>query len=114
MSLTEFGQFQYYIYFYRLPDDKHIDAKVYVTTEENAYGVVFEKWYDGSVEPFDLQNRYFYFLTISDIKETRYLTPETLPYYKCLASQRKKCHHATCQQMIIRFVPISLYQAKQN
>ena len=46
---TEFGQIKYYVYFYRLPDDEIIDAKLYVATEKNAYGVVFEKWYDGSV-----------------------------------------------------------------
>ena len=87
---TEFGQMKYYVYFYRLTSDENIDAKLYVTTEKNAYGVVFEKWYDGSVDPFDLKNKYFYFLTISDITETRYLPKNSLPYYQCLALQLKK------------------------
>ena len=71
---------------------------LYASTESNAYGAVFEKWYDGAVYPIRLRRDKFHLLTISKIRETRYLPQKSqnkLSYYQCLSLKLE--HDLTCQ-----------------
>ena len=73
-------------------------ATLYASTESNAYGAVFEKWYDGAVDPIRLQHETFHLLKISKIRETRYLPQKSqnkLSYYQCLSSKLER--ELTCQ-----------------
>ena len=69
-------------------------AKLYASTESNAYGAVLEKWYDGAVDPIKLYDDSFHLLKIAKIRETRHLSQKSQnkkSYYQCLSSKLEDC-----------------------
>ena len=70
--------------------DAPVNAKLYVTSEENAYGAVFEKWFDGDLDPFTLKKDKFHDLAVSEIRKIHHLPhhcQSEQSYYQCLASK---------------------------
>ena len=77
-------------------------AKLYVTSEENSYGAVFSKWYDGSVDPFTLHDNIYHQLHVSQIKETQYVQErckKEKSYYQCLASKLEQSTNKSCTNL---------------
>ena len=66
--------------------------RLYVTSEQNSYGVVVEKWYDGHVEPYNLEKGRFHHILINKIDEYRHLEHHCAyqSYYHCLSSRLTK------------------------
>ena len=66
-----------------------LTMQLYVTSERNSYGAIFEKWHDGHVEPYTLKKSYSHFPLVSEVKETHYLSHLCLDqsYFLCLASE---------------------------
>ena len=64
------------------------EAKLFVTSEENAYGIIGDTWYDGNVEPYTLKNKTLQKLSIQ-IEEHHHLANlcQQQSYYQCLASE---------------------------
>ena len=73
-------------------------ARLYVTSEENAYGVTLEKWFDGKVEPYILKNQTYHRLAI-ELNEIHRLSPhcEKQSYYECVA--KKMDEDSTCPSL---------------
>ena len=72
------------------------ESTLFVTTEENAYGVVFRRWYDGEVFPFVMKNQTKHAVAIPKVREYHYqpeLCQNTQTYYQCLASKWKEINH---------------------
>ena len=77
------------------------NIQLYVTSEKNSYGAIFEKWYDGYVTPYKLKQGYIHFPLVSEVKEVQYLpgSCSVHSYYQCLASELAKestCHNDDC------------------
>ena len=77
-----------YKFFVEFSDKTVTEARLYVTSEDNAYGVVLEKWFDGKVEPYILKNQTWHFLGI-ELNEIHRLSPhcEKQSFYHCLAEK---------------------------
>jgi hypothetical protein len=82
--------------FFKFSHEEHIDHyTVYVTSEENAYGVVTQNWLDGDViEAQHSENirRILHQIIINDMCEYNYLegSCSNQPYYECLADRCKQ------------------------
>ena len=76
------------------------EARLYVTSEDNAYGAVLEKWFDGKVEPYILKNQTLHFLAI-ELNEIHRLSPpcEKQSFYHCITEKLaadKTCPDPSC------------------
>ena len=62
-----------------------LDAGLYITSEENAYGATFREWYNGRVEPYFLKNQteHYINLEVTEYRNQRGLCQEQ-SYYQCL------------------------------
>ena len=75
-------------------------ANLYVTSEENAYGATFQKWYEGKVEQYVLKYKHEYHINL-EVKEIRH-HPDRChdqPFYMCLANKISKdttCSDSQC------------------
>ena len=65
------------------------DAILYITSEENAYGAVFLKWYDGQVQHYTLRKGKMHYIKIYELREYKYIATSCKDesYYQCLASK---------------------------
>ena len=63
----------------------------YLSSEENSYGVVLGRWFDGSVEnfQFDLKENKCMKLPITGVSDYHHIKTEcsSVSYYECLAQQ---------------------------
>ena len=61
---------------------------LYITSEENAYGVTTEKWYNGKVVPYMLKNQTIHYLNlrVDEFNQLQDLCQKQ-SYYQCLASK---------------------------
>ena len=73
------------------------EISLYFTSEENAYGAVFEKWYDGKIKPYKLKSGKYHDIRITEMKECKHLLSlcDNQSYYQCLA--RKLVDDSTCR-----------------
>ena len=64
------------------------ECRVYFTTEANAYGAIFAKWYNGKVEPYILKNHTQHYINLV-VEEFQNLDDlcQTKSYYQCLSSK---------------------------
>ena len=66
-----------------------LEFTVWVTSEENSYGLDLDKWFDGKVNPIKVQNEKGFL--IDGVTEYKKMdgTCSQLSYYKCLANRFK-------------------------
>ena len=59
---------------------------VYITTEENAYGIVTQRWFDGEVFKFDLEENLEFFVKLPNVHQYEYLKHlcSNNSFYKCI------------------------------
>ena len=91
------------VYFRKKPAPS--EAILYITSEENSYGAIFRKWYDGKVKPYTLKNQTGHFLNI-EMDEFHHLQSlcKKQFYYQCLASELdkdKSCHSEACSLLTL-------------
>ena len=84
------------------------DGHIFLTSELNSYGVVLNHWYDGNVEPFELQNGKLHMLRITNLRKYKYLegTCSKQSFYQCVAMQLDKIK--ICQENGVSCAPYSL------
>ena len=65
-----------------------LKSTLYVTSEANAYGAVYEKWLDGRVQEYTLKNDSFHTinLRVEEIRRVQDLCQDQ-SYYECVASK---------------------------
>ena len=71
------------------------EALLYITSEENAYGAIFLKWYDGKVHPYTLKKGKMHYLRIFELLEYKHITSscKDKSYYECIASKLEDHEH---------------------
>ena len=87
------GGKKYLVFKIRFKEDSLLQAPwVYVTTEENAYGVVAGRWMDGEVVPFRLKRGKYVFVNLDNVHQYNYLIHSCTEqsYYQCLSSELTK------------------------
>ena len=79
-------------FFIEFPEDNTTDhnAHLYMTSEENAYGIVVKHWYDGQVDHIPLKAGWYYNLSINGVDEYRYLK-ESLHHEPCVQESFYQC-----------------------
>ena len=67
------------------------DALLYLTSEENSFGAVYLKWFDGKAEPFRLHKGGYNTVQIPTIRRYEYLegTCQHTSFYECVGSNFK-------------------------
>lgn len=75
--------------YYEYDDTEDKKAWVYITTEENAYGVINQRWFDGEVFKFYLNRFEEFSVMLDDVKEYKYLqsTCSDNSFYRCISKQ---------------------------
>ena len=76
------------LYFNFLQEDIVHAGFVYLTTEENAYGVVAQRWFDGEVTEVHLKKHSTIYVVLDDNHQFEYLNNSctSQSFYQCLAS----------------------------
>ena len=62
-------------------------AWVYITSEDNAYGVINQRWFDGHVFKFNLARFEQPVVMLDNVNQYDYLDCSDQSFYKCLAQQ---------------------------
>ena len=62
---------------------------LFITSENNSYGVVLNKWLDGNVQPFQLKRGVLHNIMITNVKRYQYLKEkcQSLSFYGCLGQK---------------------------
>ena len=73
-------------------------AWAYVTSEQNAYGAVTQKWYDGEVSKWHLEKHKDTRTYLDNIQEYNYLGNDCSPhsFYDCVSSQLQTTNTSSC------------------
>ena len=73
-------------------------ALAYVTSEQNAYGAVTQKWYDGEVSKLHLGKHKYTIVYLENIHEYNYLGNDCSPhsFYDCVSSQLETTNTSSC------------------
>ena len=73
-------------------------AWAYVTSEQNAYGAVTQKWYDGEVSKLHLEKHKYSWTYLDNIQEYNYLGNDCSPhsFYDCVSSQLQTTNTSSC------------------
>ena len=70
-------------------------STLFITSENNSYGVVLTRWLDGNVQPFQLKRGGLHDIMITNVKRYQYLKEkcQDMSYYGCLGQKLKdeKC-----------------------
>ena len=68
------------------------EATVYTTSENNSYGAVLKRWYDGKVEPIQLPIGKYTAITVTKMKRHEYLERKCSPtsFYGCIGEKMKQ------------------------
>ena len=66
-----------------------LESALYVTSEANAFGAIYEKWYEGRVEEYTLKNLTLHQINIrvEEIRRLPELCQDHQSYYECVASE---------------------------
>ena len=65
-----------------------VEYTIFMTSEKNAYGSSFERWYDGKVYPLKFVSGYTYLTRITDVTETNFIGQcSHESYYETLAKE---------------------------
>ena len=66
-----------------------ISSEIWLTSEDNSFGIAGGKWFDGDIERYQISSNYKNHLNITQV--TEYQNLETLcssvSYYECLAER---------------------------
>ena len=83
------------------------EAVVYTTSENNSYGAVFASWYDGKVNPIQLQRGEYSTIVTTKMTRYEYLDKKCIPtsFYGCLGEKLRQ--QRTCQINGTQCLPIS-------
>ena len=90
------------------------DTDMYLTSEKNSYGAIYQLWYDGKVEAFPIQTGVFTSIQIPKITRYKYLegTCVDSSFYECIGS---KIHtNNKCQEEGVTCAPFSLPQLNSS
>ena len=73
-------------------------AWAYITSEQNAYGAVTQKWYDGEVSKLHLKKNILTRIRLENIHEYNYLGNDCSPhsFYDCVSFQLKTANTSSC------------------
>ena len=78
-----------------------VEYTIFMTSEKNAYGSSFERWYDGKVYPLKFVSGYTYGTRITDVTETNFIGQcSHESYYETLAKEFTAYftrHNTTCE-----------------
>ena len=68
------------------------EAQLYFTSENNSYGVVFQKWFDGRIEALQLSKGEYKAVQIAEIRQYDFLKTKCTasPFYDCIVSKIKE------------------------
>ena len=73
--------------YYEYDDAEDKKAWVYITSEDNAYGVINQRWFDGHVFKFHLVRNEQPVVMLDNVNQYDYLDCSDESFYKCLAQQ---------------------------
>ena len=75
-------------------DEGPEEAKIYLTTEDNSYGAILLRWFDGKVYPYTLQRGKHHDVSIAEVNAWKLKDCQATPYYHCMSqalSASKQC-----------------------
>ena len=80
-------------------------ASLYITSEENSYGVTYLKWYEGEVEPYVLKYQHEHHINLQ-FRQIHHLPDRChdQPFYMCLADKISKnttCSNSLCSTITL-------------